>query len=143
MNKFYFSKESFLELKEIVEIIQEKDNTPKMLTFKFTGVFLKVYVRYQWPYTKVVYSIKTDKDETESSWVVECPFTNIKEFFLDKFMLQDVGAMPCQLKIVNNKTELEDWTNRIRKWSPQSFKEKWGGAMEFETFTPITGYLFI
>ena len=120
-NKFYFSKESFLELKEIVEIIQEKDNTPKMLTFQFTGVFLNVYIWYQRPYTKFVYSIKTDKDETDSSWLVKFLFTNTKEFFLDKFMLQDVGSMPCQLKIVENKTELKDWTNRIRKWSPQSF----------------------
>ena len=98
-NKFYFSKESFLELKEIVEIIQEKDNTPEILTFEFTGVFLKVYVRYQQPYTKVVYSIKTDKDETESSWVVECPFTKIKEFFLDEFMtnmLDDVGVLSVE-----------------------------------------------
>ena len=70
---------------------------------------------------------------------MKCPFTNIIEFFLDEFMLQDVGAMLCQLKIVENKTELEDWTNRIRKWSPQSFKEKLGGVMELETFTSITG----
>ena len=66
-NKFYFSKESFQELKEIVKIINEKDNTPEMLTLEFTVVFLKVYVWYQRPDTKVVYSIKTDKDETESS----------------------------------------------------------------------------
>ena len=73
-NKFYFSKESFLEKKEIVEIIQEKDNTPEMLTLEFTGVVLKVYVRYQLPYTKVIYSIKTDKDKTDSSWLVKCPY---------------------------------------------------------------------
>ena len=66
-NKFYFSKESFRELKEIVKIINEEDNTPEMLTLEFTVVFLKVYVWYQRPDTKVVYSIKTDKDETESS----------------------------------------------------------------------------
>ena len=98
-NKFYFSKESFLELKEIVKIINEKDNTPEMLTLEFTGVFLKVYVRYQLPYTKVIYSIKTDKDETESSWVVECPFTKIKEFFLDELMtnmLDDVGVLSVE-----------------------------------------------
>ena len=41
-NKFYFSKESIRELKEIVKIINEKDNTPEMLTLEFTGVFLKV-----------------------------------------------------------------------------------------------------
>ena len=82
-NKFYFLKESFLELKEIVKIINEKDNTPEMLTLEFTGVFLKVYVWYQRPDTKVVYSIKTYKDETKLSWVVKCLFTNIKEFFLD------------------------------------------------------------
>ena len=133
------AKESFHELKEIFKIINEKDNTPEKLTLEFAGVILKVHVRYQRSDTKIVYSIETDKDETDSSWLVKCPFTNIKEFFLDKFMLQDVGAMPCQLKIVENKTELKDWTNRIRKWSPQSFKEKWGGAMELETFTRITG----
>ena len=123
-NKFYFLKESFQEVKEIFKIINEKHNTPEKLTLEFAGVILKVHVWYQWSDTKVVYSIKTDKDETDSSWLVKCLFTNIKEFFLDEFMLQDVGAMPCQLKIVENKTELEDWTNRIRKWSPQSFKEK-------------------
>ena len=80
-NKFYISMKSFLELKEIVEIIQEKDNTPQMLTFEFIGVVLKVYIWYQLPYTKVIYSMKTDKDETESSWVVKCLFTKIKEFF--------------------------------------------------------------
>ena len=37
------------------------------------------------------------------------------------------------------KTELEDLTNKIRKWSPQSSMEKWGGATEFEIFTRITG----
>ena len=87
------------------------------MTLEFAGVILKVYVWYQRSDTKIVYSIETDKDETDSSWLVKCPFTNIKEFFLDKFMLQDVDAMLCQLNIVENKTELEDWTNRIRKWS--------------------------
>ena len=81
-DKFYFLMKSFLELKEIVEIIEGKDiymGYPEMLTFKFTGVVLKVYVRYYTiPYTKVIYSIKTDKDETQSSWVVECPFMKIK-----------------------------------------------------------------
>ena len=86
-DKFYFSMKSFLQLKEIVEIIEGKDmymGYPEMLTLEFTGVVLKVYVRYYTiPYTKVIYSIKTDKDETQSSWVVECLFTKIKEFFLD------------------------------------------------------------
>ena len=44
-NKFYFSKESFLQLKEIVEIIQGKDmymGYPEMLTLEFTGAVLKV-----------------------------------------------------------------------------------------------------
>ena len=97
-NKFYFLKESFLELKEIVKIINEKDNTPEMLTLEFTGVFLKVYVWYQRPNTKVVYSIKTDKDETES-------FTNIKELFLDKFMLEDVGALSVEDSDSDEETE--------------------------------------
>ena len=77
-----------------MSIIQGKDNTPEMLTFEFTGVVLKVYVWYYTiPYTKVIYTIKTDKDETQqlrqsdsdnsdkdeiqSSWVVECPFMKI------------------------------------------------------------------
>ena len=37
-----------------------------------------------------------------------------------------------------DQTELEEWTHKIRKWSPKSSMEKWGGAMEFEIFTQIT-----
>ena len=39
----------------------------------------------------------------------------------------------------DDETKLEDWTRKIRKWSPKSSQEKWGGAMEFEIFTQITG----
>ena len=64
MDKFYFSMKSFLELKEIVEIIEGKDmymGYPEILTLEFTGVVLKIYVRYYTiPYTKVIYTIKTD-----------------------------------------------------------------------------------
>ena len=58
-NKFYFSMKSFLELKEIVEIIEGKDmymGYPEMLTLEFTGAVLKVYVRY---YT-IPYLIRID-----------------------------------------------------------------------------------
>ena len=68
-DKFYFSMKSFLDLKEIVEIIEGKDmymGYPEILTLEFTGAVLKVYVRYYTiPYTKVIYTIKTDKDETK------------------------------------------------------------------------------
>ena len=38
-----------------------------------------------------------------------------------------------------NQQELEDWTKKIKKWSPQSSREKWGGMTEFEIFAQITG----
>ena len=82
---------------------------PEMLTFEFTGVVLKVYVWYYTiPYTKVIYSIKTDKEETESPWVVECPFTKIKEFFLDVLMtnmLDDIGVLSVEGSDSDEKTE--------------------------------------
>ena len=37
------------------------------------------------------------------------------------------------------KTELEEWTKKIRKLSPEKSMEKWGGATEFKIFTCITG----
>ena len=110
---------SFLDMKEIVEIIEHKDlymGYPEILTLEFTGTVLIVYVRYKSvPYTKVIYTIKMDKDEskklrdsdysdyseesdneeTQMHWVVECPFTKIKEFFLDEStrnILEDVGV---------------------------------------------------
>ena len=80
-----------------------------MLTLKLTGEVLKVSVRYySVPYTKVIYTIKTDKDETQSSWVVECPFTKIKEFFLDKFtrnILDDVGVLSVEDSDSDEETE--------------------------------------
>ena len=127
---------SFLELKEIVEIIQGKDmymGYPEMLTLEFTGAVLKVYVRYYTiPYTKVIYTIKTDKDETQqlrhsdsdnsdkdetqSSWVVECLFTKIKEFFLDEFtrnILDDVGVLSDEDSDSDEETPLFEFMGSV------------------------------
>ena len=38
-----------------------------------------------------------------------------------------------------NQQELEDWTKKIKKWSPKFSREKWGGTTEFEIFAQITG----
>ena len=85
-----------------------------ILTLEFNGAVLKVSVRYYCgPETKVIYTIKTDKDheskkvthydhsdysgdsddESHSRWKVECPFTKIQEFFSHEFtrnILDDV-----------------------------------------------------
>ena len=90
---------------------------PEMLTFEFTGVVLKVYIWYYTiPYTKVIYSIKTDKDETQLSWVVECPFTKIKEFFLDESMrkiLDDVGVMSDEDSDSDEETPLFEFMGSV------------------------------
>ena len=138
-DKFYFSMKSFLDLKEIVEIIEGKDlymGYPEILTLEFTGAVLKVYVRYYTiPYTKVIYTIKTDKDETQklrhldldnsensdkdetqSPWVVECPFTNIKEFFLDEStrnILDDVGVMSDEDSDSDEETPLFEFMGSV------------------------------
>ena len=41
------------------------------------------------------------------------------------------------------KTELDAWTKKIRKWSPEMSMEKWGGDTEFEIFTLSLGYVFM
>ena len=65
-DKFQFSMKSFLDMKQIVEIIEQKDlymGNPEILTLEFNGAVLTVCVRYySVPYTKVIYTIKTDND---------------------------------------------------------------------------------
>merc|ERR1712112_519775 len=39
----------------------------------------------------------------------------------------------------DNKQDLEAWANKIKRWSPKSSLEKWGGATEFKIFAQITG----
>ena len=56
-------------------------------------------------------------------------------------MSEIVLAVPDQFLHLfgENKQELEDWTEKIKKWSPESSREKWGGTTEFEIFAQITG----
>merc|ERR1712112_696300 len=39
----------------------------------------------------------------------------------------------------DNKQELEAWAKKIKKWSPKSSKEKWGGVTELQIFAQMTG----
>ena len=58
----------------------------------------------------------SDKDETQSSWVVECPFTKIKELFLDKSMrkiLDDVGVMSDEDSDSDEETPLFEFMGSV------------------------------
>ena len=108
--KFLFTVKSFLNMKEILEIVEQKDlfmGYKLNLMMEFDGEVLKVTVRYYnvIPQTKVIYNFKTYKpdheskkvthydhsdysgdsdDESHSRWTVECQFTKIQEFFSDE-----------------------------------------------------------
>ena len=106
--KFLFTVKSFLNMKAILEIVEQKDlfmGNQLILMMEFDGEVLKVTVRYYNPKTKVIYNFKTYKpdqeskkvtyydhsdysgdsdDESHSRWTVECQFTKIQEFFSDE-----------------------------------------------------------
>ena len=110
--KFLFTVKSFLNMKAILEIVEQKDlfmGNQLILMMEFDGEVLKVTVRYYnvTPKTKVIYNFKTYKpdheskkvlhydhsdysgdsdDESHSRWTVECQFTKIQEFFSDELM---------------------------------------------------------
>ena len=106
--KFLFTVKSFLNMKAILEIVEQKDlfmGNQLILMMEFDGEVLKVTVRYYnvTPKIKVIYQFKTYKpdheskkvtdhsdysgdseDASHSRWTVECHFTKIQEFFSDK-----------------------------------------------------------
>ena len=106
--KFLFTEKSFLDMKAIFEIVQQKDlfmGNELILKMEFDGEVLKITVRYYNPKTKVIYNFKTYKPDQESKkvtyydhsdysgdsddgshsrWTVECQFMTIQAFFSDE-----------------------------------------------------------
>ena len=72
--KFLFTVKSFLNMKAILEIVEQKDlfmGNQLILMMEFDGEVLKVTVRYYnvTPKTKVIYNFKTYKRDHESKKV--------------------------------------------------------------------------
>ena len=72
--KFLFTVKSFLNMKEILEIVEQKDlfmGHQLILMMEFDGEVLKVTVRYYnvTPKTKVIYNFQTYKPDHESKKV--------------------------------------------------------------------------
>ena len=115
-DKFIFTEKSFLDMKEALEIIQQKDSGHLgLLKMEFDGEDLKISIRYYNPKkTKLIYIFKTHKPDQESKevayyehsdysgdsddgshsgWIVDCQFKTIQAFFLDeitRIILEDV-----------------------------------------------------
>ena len=117
--KFIFTHQSFTEMKEALNIIEEKDSGHLgQMKIEFDGKLLKIRIFYNNPVSNpnrciLIYSFKNKPDQQESKevgyehsdysgsesdgshagWIVDCDFKTIQEFFSDdntRIILEDV-----------------------------------------------------
>ena len=117
--KFIFTHQSFTEMKEALNIIEEKDSGHLgQMKMEFDGKLLKIRIFYNNPVSNpkrciLIYSFKNKPDQQESKevgyehsdysgsesdgshagWIVDCDFKTIQEFFSDdntRIILEDV-----------------------------------------------------
>ena len=113
-DKFIFTQKSFSEMKEALQIIEQKDSGHLgLLKMEFDGKDLKISIMYYNPKrTKLIYIFKNKPDQeskevayehsdysgdsddgSHSGWIVDCQFKMIQAFFSDeitRIILEDV-----------------------------------------------------
>ena len=116
--KFIFTQKSFSEMKEALNIIEEKDSGHLgLMKMEFDGKELKIRIFYNNPVSnpkrsKLIYTFKNKPDQeskevgyehsdysgseshgSHSGWIVDCEFKTIQAFFSDnntRIILEDV-----------------------------------------------------
>ena len=105
-DKFIFTEKSFSDMKEALEIVEQKDSGHlRLLKMEFDGKDLKISIMYYNPKrTKLIYIFKNKPDQeskevayyehsdysgdsddgSHSGWIVDCQFKTIQAFFSDE-----------------------------------------------------------
>ena len=117
-DKFIFTQKSFSEMKEALQIIEQKDSGHLgLMKMEFDGKELKIRIFYNNPVSnpkrsKLIYTFKnkpdqeskevgyehsdysgSESDGSHSGWIVDCQFKTIQAFFSDditRIILEDV-----------------------------------------------------
>ena len=117
-DKFIFTQKSFSEMKEALQIIEQKDSEHLgLMKMEFDGKELKIRIFYNNPVSnpkrsKLIYTFKnkpdqeskevgyehsdysgSESDGSHSGWIVDCDFKMVQAFFSDdntRIILEDV-----------------------------------------------------